>query len=101
VEAKQHERWMNRPYGDEKNGEAAVDENLLTPVKATYTLFARCLDPKLIKDAYMLRPKRLEPSAANFGSYCQRLSESAHQRPTERILSIQFFACHGYCKRGM
>jgi len=41
-------------------------------------------------------PKRAEANKAEYEKYMKELKEISQRNPNKRILSIQFFASHGY-----
>jgi hypothetical protein len=74
-----------------------VPEDLLPLLKLSYKFYAKYLDKSTLKQCVLLsKPKRAEANKAEYEKYMRELKEISQSKPNKRILSIQFFASHGY-----
>lgn len=78
-----------------------VTEDLVPIVKFRYNYFSELCAPSIRRKLLSkVIPKRTNPSKENYLAHMTSLVREAKENPEKRILSIQFFASHGFNKNG-
>ena len=87
-----HKLWLVNPH--------IVPENLLPIVKFSYYFFSSKFIDEQTRRQFLekLRPERKDPTRSNYDAYLKNLVEKP--KGNDKILSIQFFASHGFNKGG-
>lgn len=66
-----------------------------------YKLYAQYLDKNTLNQcARMSKPKHAEANKTEYEKYMKEIKDIALSNKNKRILSIQFFASHGYVIKG-
>lgn len=95
VKPEQDQQWKDFPQGSRQTGAPAVNENLLVPAKAQYSLLHRYLDTQEIEEGKALQCQRLDPTEASLNEFCENLKVASKEKGA-KVMSMWFIAGHGF-----